>query len=322
MAEEKRSRFETRVRLGFAAVALIWTLLFVWDLSGSLARNDADAQRFTSLYAESVGERIGRLCPAPKAPGFYSCAAQQVAAARDQQRAEQDLNAQNRMADWAFWMMLISLITTGVSATALWFVKGTLDATREAVEEARKATRAAELTVVETRKIGEAQVRGYLAVEKVMLTIRKDDLLDLEVQIANTGHSPLNKLKLCYLIEIWETSIDKQEIAGEVAGNKGLFNLPASKILNFPKQTCSEGIRSDLKDIIDSGETFVSISVILLFEFSDVFDVSHTEAPRFSRLLRKWEREKSYEIPGEQEIASKILGEVYRRKHRGEWDED
>lgn len=86
----------------------------------------------------------------------------------------------------AQWVMAITGIgALGLSGWAVWLLKGTLDATRDAV-------RAADDAVTETRRIGEAQVRAYLSCEGGSYRVAPDSLT-CTIKLRNHGQSPATK---------------------------------------------------------------------------------------------------------------------------------
>lgn len=90
----------------------------------------------------------------------------------------------------AQWVMA----ATGVAAFllsgwAVWLLYLTLKATRKMVCEAERATIAAEATVIETRRIGEAQARSYLNITKASFTAT-NGTLDAFLHIKNSGPTP------------------------------------------------------------------------------------------------------------------------------------
>ncbi|MGB7433402.1 MAG: hypothetical protein WA921_13130, partial [Ahrensia sp.] len=91
----------------------------------------------------------------------------------------QDSFAQYAMAVFAF-------AATGISVWAVWLLKNTLEATREAV-------RAADDAVTETRRIGEAQVRAYFREKGIVFRWNKRD----NVSLPDIGFTPLISWENC-----------------------------------------------------------------------------------------------------------------------------
>lgn len=191
MRPEDISASKKRANLiaGALAVGLpIILATFIWHASAYHTRSTDDARRHAQDYAESADASIQRACRSAEPAALVECVGKQIAATREDQRAEYDLSAQDRMAEWAFWMMAAAVFTTALTAVALWFIKGTLDATRQAVHEAQSA-------VTETSRIGEAQVRAYLSVIGMNYTAKpkKAQMLpspEIELVLNNSGATP------------------------------------------------------------------------------------------------------------------------------------
>lgn len=151
---------------------------------------------------QNIVERIARA---------LETANNQQKSADDADRAKRDLDAQEDMAGWAeamFWASVVGLIVTGAGVLLVWrtliatreaahYAKIAAEATGEAVGEAKSATRAAEAAVVETRRIGEAQVRAYLHPSNIKLDWEKgldgpnqSRMKAISVLWENSGHSP------------------------------------------------------------------------------------------------------------------------------------
>jgi hypothetical protein len=117
-----------------------------------------------------------------------SCVIEQNKAERDHQYADADLKTQQEMAEWALAMLMATSI--GVIYVGL-----TLEATRAAVREAKKATDAAMHAANITREIGEAQVRAYLTVAHAMIRF-EDRTPRLFLTIRNAGQSPARNIRI------------------------------------------------------------------------------------------------------------------------------
>ena len=116
--------------------------------------------------------------------------------AEERLQASRDLNAQESMALWSMWMFIVAAASTVLTAVGIILIWRTLIYTRDAaksaadaVDEARNATAAAESSVLETRRIGEAQVRAYLSIISGTFRIADSAVL-IKLNFANTGHSP------------------------------------------------------------------------------------------------------------------------------------
>lgn len=83
------------------------------------------------------------------------CVVDAIEASQEKSDSRQDLYAQQDMALWAFLMMLISGATVFVTGVGVYYVRETLTATRSAVQAAHDA-------VIETSRIGDAQIKASM----------------------------------------------------------------------------------------------------------------------------------------------------------------
>jgi hypothetical protein len=173
MSRGDGSKFVTTVRLGFGVVALGLLIAFVWRLSADYAEHSLDARHHAQQNASSARDRAQWACRRVEPLAVDECKAEQIAAARDDQRSEYDLSAQQQMADWAFWMMAVSAVTMAVAIWALWYVKGTLDETRAMTTEAKNTTAAAEAALRETQRVAAAELRPWVTIEAKITKVKK-----------------------------------------------------------------------------------------------------------------------------------------------------
>ena len=82
----------------------------------------------------------------------------------------------------------LSLAATGCSIWAVFIVRDTLQANREAVQAAQDA-------VIETRRIGEAQTRAYLACSEAE-HFTSEQTCFIRIKISNSGQSPAISAKI------------------------------------------------------------------------------------------------------------------------------
>ena len=92
---------------------------------------------------------------------------------------------------WAQWaMVVLSFFALCVSAWAVWLLKDTLKATRDAV-------RAADDAVTVTQKIGAEQLRAYLAVENAHIVF-DEDVNVARITLRNFGQTPAYNVRACF----------------------------------------------------------------------------------------------------------------------------
>lgn len=140
MPRSDRYELTPLVRLAFAVSAAVLTWGLAWTVAEERAENRAEAHYRAKQYADRAPKDIERECAGRKAGAFSECIAEQVKTTREDQRAEYELGVQREVADWTFATMLVSFFTLVVTAIGVGFVKRTLDATLEAVEDTGRAT--------------------------------------------------------------------------------------------------------------------------------------------------------------------------------------
>jgi hypothetical protein len=123
-------------------------------------RNEAT----TRTHYDGEKKTAAAACKGLTAAPALACISTAIDTARENSEARQGLYAQQDAARWSFWAMIGGWASLMIAAVGVWFVKRTLDATLEAVKEANFATEAAQRSVAETTRIGEAQSRAYLTV--------------------------------------------------------------------------------------------------------------------------------------------------------------
>lgn len=118
-----------------------------------------------------IAAAIGRATTPPKS--HFHPVAIEAAATNGSTLAQDDLVAQQEMADWAFGAMIGGFLTSLGSFAALYFIRETLDATRETLKETqdRNAIEMRAYIVVIPKgieqSIGEATFRGQVEIHNI-----------------------------------------------------------------------------------------------------------------------------------------------------------
>lgn len=118
---------------------------------------------------------------------------------RDDQRADDDLNAQRQMADWAegmLWATIAMFIVTSIGVGFVWW------------------------TLVVTRRLGESEARAYIwttgAEISITLPIGGEPKCDIKLMIQNTGKTPA---------QIAQFSCSVGIVAKEYKGKLDIFKI-------------------------------------------------------------------------------------------------
>ena len=158
-----------------------------------VGRNEVTARE----HYERVKANALQPCVGIVGSAALNCAAKAVETAQERSESRQDLYAQQDMARWAFWMLAVTIATLGVTATGVWLVKRTLEATLEAVEDTGKATKAMEAQNAIAKDTAERQLRAYISVESLVVeNVEVGVVPNGVVNIINSGQTPAERLSL------------------------------------------------------------------------------------------------------------------------------
>lgn len=149
----------------FSAIALCCTI--VGGLAYGLGRQDERRYETPAAYAQAAKADAQRACVDPKKVASFDCIYEKVQASQEQARGEEDLRAQQKAANSALLSAIISFLALIVTGAGVWFVKRTLEATLEAVEDTGKATVAMQEANEIARDGMEKQLRAYVHPEVV-----------------------------------------------------------------------------------------------------------------------------------------------------------
>lgn len=132
----------------------------------------------------------------------------------EEERAKRDLQAQEDMAHWAKWtvgLFITATLEMLITAAGVFLVWRTLLSAREGVKEAKRAADAAENTVIETRRVGQAQVRAYLACESGSYSI-EGSRATIWPKFYNSGQSPAKNVRIWGHIRVLEAHSEESKI--------------------------------------------------------------------------------------------------------------
>lgn len=169
MSESNRSRYVAIGLVGigvFAALTILSAYAFqLGDLGGS---KRAEQHGYQAEYADRTNQRVDT-CFKDGAASARECVEKAVSDNREQQRSEADLRAQREMADWAFWMLIVSTASLGVTSIGTIFLAWQIMLTREAVEDTGKATKAMERQNDIAEDSAIRQLRAYVSIGEVSI---------------------------------------------------------------------------------------------------------------------------------------------------------
>ncbi|WP_209348697.1 hypothetical protein [Pontixanthobacter sp. CEM42] len=190
MSEPKPKKY-TGLMLALAAAATVIIGGAVFGLVQQ-ASFDREARDQIAVHSDYAQQRYLVVCDGAVAADEAACieeaSAEARSALREQERAELDLVAQQKMALWTAVMGIAAMIGMGLSALGIWLVWTTF-------RETRRQARIAEDNLESFR----ATERGYCEIELSGGTASKtSDVLDFSAKITNTGRSTVKVLAIRY----------------------------------------------------------------------------------------------------------------------------
>ena len=275
-------------RVLFAAVGWIVLLLGIlitvalaWGVGWLQAREKYQTQQNAAAYERAAEQEAQRSCVGRKAPAVFECVYEKIESGQQQAHDQEDLRAQQRAASSALVSALISVATLLLSGFGLWYVKGTLDATRDAVEKASDGAKAANAAVEQARDssartevIGKKQVRAYITISPPSVIIDFDSKLTTSLFYRNSGQSPARKIGVEYMAVV-------------VSGGQPVFNTQT--FCAFPRDVSpseQDNVMIELKipaSHINSLTSFGSqIYLEGIIRYQDVFEEAQTEPFRYT----------------------------------------
>lgn len=140
-----------------------------------------------------------------------ACFGNTIESAREPQRSEEDLYAQKKMAQWAFWLLfftvLIGIVSVGITVVGINYVRRTLlemelqrGVSQGAVDAAIDSNKVA-------REVGQAQVRAYLTCIGGTWNI-DHYMVYCHATLKNTGQSPAKRIRIKALLAV---TVDERE---------------------------------------------------------------------------------------------------------------
>ena len=182
-------------RISLGLIIVIGSLLvFVSALAvlSTAAFDRAHKDYHTARAYDETRRQFEQRCAGLEGEEIFGCLRDQIESAREPSRAEEDVQAQKQMARWALWMLVVTgavgFGTITVAFLGVHWVKETLVVTREAM--------------LDTRKIGKAQVRAYLTCSGAEFGIDRT-WLQCHATIKNSGNSHATAVKIIAAVNIF-----------------------------------------------------------------------------------------------------------------------
>lgn len=184
--------------------------------------------------------------------------------AQGQQDAHEAAKAARDAANWAGGVLVAAWAETLVTLAGVVLVALTLGA-------ARRSAKAAEKNIEETRRIGEAQVRAYVAISDVTVSFDKEGDPTVAIGAKNTGDSPARDFKWFPSIQYFSGEKKRTETVADLgdAAPPGA-TIPAGEEHRDNQQIGYMCI-NEFAESFEPHASRIPIRVRIRFTFKDVF---------------------------------------------------
>ncbi len=210
MSGSNREQHSAARLIGAALVAVIGIALY-WAMFYSMGygsgHHEGQAEVNGQHYASDTANQIDRECGTKSGRSARECITEIVKAEREGQRNESDLAAQWKAADWVMWAGIIAGTQLIATAAGLYYVKRTLDATLEAVEDTGKATKAMERQNELAEETAKRQLRAYVSVTPVTISnFDPPGIISVGHTVLNHGQTPAQKMNHIFGMAVFPNS--------------------------------------------------------------------------------------------------------------------
>ncbi len=207
MSDGDRGKFDYVGLLAFLAIALPLYAAMIWDLSAQETRNEIEATYAARDYAESTDGQIRDLCVGSSLQSRVECAKEIIAANRESERGERDLEAQQSMARWTLIMGVVAGAGLLISLIGVVLVYITFRETRRAADAGFRANEIAQ-------ESSQRQLRPYVHIEGMKPERPKSGMKDISITIKNFGHTPAENIRTAFSWCYCPASQDRWSLPG------------------------------------------------------------------------------------------------------------
>lgn len=208
------------VAVGFALVSQSWE-----NRHKIYAHYQVNAQRERA----EASNRIENECIPLSRQAFIKCFSDNIDTYYAQQYSNKDLQAQQDMALWAFWMFSVGAFSVALSVVGVVLIWKTLLATQTAAKYASDA-------VDVTREIGIAQTRAYISRPQVEVEPLNANSFIIRITVKNSGNSPAI------------TPNFSGAVSAESEPEVARAHLPSARLLNIDYRSVSSGEELELAE--------------------------------------------------------------------------
>ena len=207
---------------------------FVWGLSAQQTESRIRGEQSAEAHIQYAEDRIDRECLALEGVALRDCIHQEIESAKEHARANQDLEAQQTMA-------LFTKIMGATAVVGVFLGLGSVVLIYLTLAETQKLA-------TETTRLGEAQVRAYLAITSAFVdNFAVGKKPKLHIAIKNSGQSPAWGYRTVRTVGFINTDPEKENITiiGEVIPSKSDVGAGVTVYMNelIPREVSEDDVR-------------------------------------------------------------------------------
>lgn len=113
--------------LGGHKVALAFIIGYgIWGLSALHTKDAVGASHRASQYSKDTEQQILEACTVAELSAMRACVTQKIQASEENQRATYDLVAQNDVARWTLWILVLGLVGTILTVVGIHYLRANI----------------------------------------------------------------------------------------------------------------------------------------------------------------------------------------------------
>lgn len=185
---------------GLTFLAVLAVIFIFWWGASLGARSgyySAQSAGYASQYPNDTDKRIEQCFTNSDIAAAKQCAQEAVTADRENQRGEHDLQAQREVADWTYYVLVISVLQIPLGVLGLIALVVTIQQGREAIRKAG-----------ESNSIALLAQRPWLSVEIVPKMLKRHGAAmrcEIDINVKNLGQSVAKNYCLCFRLKYTPT---------------------------------------------------------------------------------------------------------------------
>jgi hypothetical protein len=262
--------------IGFASLAFAVLVLFAGYFIGrSGGFYDAEANGYSRQYQAATEQRVSDCFRQRQPPSAAAnCVEKAIDASHEEQRAEHNLDAQRQMADWAWWLLIVTALQTPITLVGIVLLLRNIQQADAANEISRQAMTAENRAWIEIEILSLGDLR-YVE-ENFRLTVK--------FRFRNIGKSvALNVVPEATLIgeptigerTIGETSTELDQILRRLKGRPS--KLMAQNLFpgrESPEQEWDTTVKADDVQLVagDHKSELYPLCLVLGVQYNTIFD--------------------------------------------------